>query len=1088
MIKKTVTLLSTSAIRFSFHGMSSVLLMALFLVQPVFTQTTLKKYIATSKSAASVRIKTMRVGKGVKIASTPSTTAYSFAASKGAFTSIVGAGGTASLGMSGVDDGTVTGIPLGFTFNYGGGSYSTVSACSNGWLSFSLGDNSYTYNNNDYNGEVFDIGAALMPLFDDLRVNGNVYYSTSGTAPNRTFTIEWNSIGWDWLSSDDVVSFQVILSESGTIQFVYKPGTSTGTPSSSYGASVGLVFSDGTFLAVNDLSATATASSTDMSYYITTLPDSGLTYTFTPPALASEPTIQASSLNATHGTHDVTLNWTNGNGEGRIVLATKGSACADTLADAITYTADSLYGYGAAVGSSLVVYNGTDASTTIRGLNANTTYTFAVFEYNGAGYATNYLNTSPATITVTTSALPVEQAVKGTALRFDGSDDYVQLPSAVWFNGDFTVESWVYVRSYNQSNRLFDFGNGEGYSNVLLALSQYYNGKVCLTIYDSVGNQNSIISPTAIPLNQWVHIAVTVSGTTATIYKDGVVWVSGACGYVPENITRKYNYIGKSDWSSDSYSSMSVDEFRIWNVARTDAQIAADKDTIFSSIPSGLIGYWRFNEGSEQFAYNAASGYAGVLRNFDYSTTSGWVTSRIPPYTSATIIPTVQVSGLAIQSVSGREIALHYTAGNGAGRFIVATSGSALDSLPVQSAVYNASSIYGNGEALGNGFVVYNGSDTVVTVTGLTPLTSYTFTAFEYNGGDDTIKYLITSPATLTAAATDIPAKKGTALRFDGNDDYVEIPSGVWFNGDFTVEAWVYVRSYNRWSRLFDFGNGTGSDNVLLAISDGTSGIVNFAVYNSNYYGTNGSLNSPDTIPMNQWVHLAVTMNGTTATLYKNGSVWATGDMGMTALGMTRSYNYIGRSNWGADAYADMSVDEFRIWNSARDSVQIAADRDTIYSYSTLPSGLIGYWQFNEGSGSTTTDVVGSSTGLLNNFSFDATDGWETSTIPTTIGAATSVKSGDTKTVPAVFALNQNYPNPFNPTTTITFTLAKSGYTTLKVYDILGREVAALVNGEMKAGIVNTVTFNASKVASGVYFYRLQSGSFAETKRLVFMK
>ena len=93
-----------------------------------------------------------------------------------------------------------------------------------------------------------------------------------------------------------------------------------------------------------------------------------------------------------------------------------------------------------------------------------------------------------------------------------------------------------------------------------------------------------------------------------------------------------------------------------------------------------------------------------------------------------------------------------------------------------------------------------------------------------------------------------------------------------------------------------------------------------------------------------------------------------------------------------------------------------------------------------------------------------------------------------TVSVPKVFALNQNYPNQFNPTTTITFTLAQDGFTTLKVYNILGKEVATLANGEMKAGVANTVSFNASKLSSGVYFYRLQAGSFTEIKKLLLLR
>ena len=85
------------------------------------------------------------------------------------------------------------------------------------------------------------------------------------------------------------------------------------------------------------------------------------------------------------------------------------------------------------------------------------------------------------------------------------------------------------------------------------------------------------------------------------------------------------------------------------------------------------------------------------------------------------------------------------------------------------------------------------------------------------------------------------------------------------------------------------------------------------------------------------------------------------------------------------------------------------------------------------------------------------------------------------------YQLSQNYPNPFNPTTVINYQIPKSGFVTLKVYDILGREVSTLVNENKSAGKYS-VTFNGSKLSSGVYFYRLNSGAFSITKKFILMK
>ncbi|HMQ79756.1 MAG TPA: T9SS type A sorting domain-containing protein [Ignavibacteria bacterium] len=89
--------------------------------------------------------------------------------------------------------------------------------------------------------------------------------------------------------------------------------------------------------------------------------------------------------------------------------------------------------------------------------------------------------------------------------------------------------------------------------------------------------------------------------------------------------------------------------------------------------------------------------------------------------------------------------------------------------------------------------------------------------------------------------------------------------------------------------------------------------------------------------------------------------------------------------------------------------------------------------------------------------------------------------------VPNAFNLEQNYPNPFNPVTNIKFAVAKTGLVTLKVYDISGREVAQLVNMELNAGTYN-FDFNASHLSSGIYFYRLTSNNYTDTKKMVLVK
>ncbi|MBV6421602.1 MAG: hypothetical protein DAHOPDDO_02877 [Ignavibacteriaceae bacterium] len=139
--------------------------------------------------------------------------------------------------------------------------------------------------------------------------------------------------------------------------------------------------------------------------------------------------------------------------------------------------------------------------------------------------------------------------------------------------------------------------------------------------------------------------------------------------------------------------------------------------------------------------------------------------------------------------------------------------------------------------------------------------------------------------------------------------------------------------------------------------------------------------------------------------------------------------------------------------------------------------GLIGYWNFDEGVGTITADQT-----------INGNNG--------TISGATWVISGitnveESNSSPNSYNLSQNYPNPFNPTTRIQYAIGSRQFVSLKIYDVLANEVATLVNEEKPAGTYE-VEFNTSSIkhfpSSGIYFYRLQAGSFVETKKMILIK
>jgi len=104
----------------------------------------------------------------------------------------------------------------------------------------------------------------------------------------------------------------------------------------------------------------------------------------------------------------------------------------------------------------------------------------------------------------------------------------------------------------------------------------------------------------------------------------------------------------------------------------------------------------------------------------------------------------------------------------------------------------------------------------------------------------------------------------------------------------------------------------------------------------------------------------------------------------------------------------------------------------------------------------------------------------------TAMFGSTMVTTVESNGIPTAYGLSQNYPNPFNPTTTIRFAIPKRSYVTLKVFNVLGAEIATLISQEIGPGRFSA-RWNAD-VPSGAYFYRLQASDFVETKKMLLLR
>ena len=150
----------------------------------------------------------------------------------------------------------------------------------------------------------------------------------------------------------------------------------------------------------------------------------------------------------------------------------------------------------------------------------------------------------------------------------------------------------------------------------------------------------------------------------------------------------------------------------------------------------------------------------------------------------------------------------------------------------------------------------------------------------------------------------------------------------------------------------------------------------------------------------------------------------------------------------------------------------------------TFPTVLVS-GTANDGSQQVTLPNVNSTTARIKvkavgNIFFDISN--------TNFTMSTATGIGNSTTAPLTFSLSQNYPNPFNPTTMINFTIPKLSNVTLKVYDLKGQLVALLMNGELKTEGNYSFEFDGSSLASGMYFYKIEAGSFSETRKMILMK
>ena len=533
----------------------------------------------------------------------------------------------------------------------------------------------------------------------------------------------------------------------------------------------------------------------------------------------------------------------------------------------------------------------------------------------------------------------------GTAVKLNGIADYVSLPTGIVSGlSDFTIAVWVNPAATTTWTRVFDFGTGTAV-NMFLTVNSGAGPRFAITTAGG-GAEQRLSRSGQLPRNAWSHLAVTLSGTTGTLYVDGVPTATN------DNMTLRpadlgmtgNNWIGRSQYP-DPFLNATVDDFQIYDRALDASEVqrlaageqgtgnvasyrfdeaggagALDSSgngrtaTIVSPpvnvlTPQGLTGYWEApylfkRSGTYYLAYargNPRTG--GNPATIDYAT----ATDPLGPWTHrGRILDTVTnttTNHPSIVDFKNQWVIVYH---NG----MLPRGGEFRRSVCIDRLRFND-----------DGTI----QPVVQTLSSAArkPVARYTFDRLDGSTFVDQTGNGWT--ATAFGGATTAAGVDGTALHLSGDGQYVGLPTGIgWSMYDFTLAAWVWLDGPGTLQHLVDFG--TGPTRTMYLTPAGPTGVVRFEITTN---GPNGAqrIDGTEALPAGEWVHVAVTKSALTGALYVNGAVVGQNqNVGLypARLGNAAN-NWIGRSQNPTDPFFRGRVDDFRIYQRGLTAAEVSA-------------------------------------------------------------------------------------------------------------------------------------------------------------------
>jgi hypothetical protein len=690
---------------------------------------------------------------------------------------------------------------------------------------------------------------------------------------------------------------------------------------------------------------------------------------------------------------------------------------AATVTTPVTYTqndiASPLTATAGANGSGLLWYTTATGGTSSTTAPTPSTATVGSTSYWVSSTNANGCESERTEMIVTVNAAP------GTHLNFDGVNDRIQVSSSINLaNTSFTLEFYAKRTLSNTNDYVFNQGFFSTNNNLHIG---FRGDNVFL--FNFYNNDLGISPANYVSDNAWHHwtCVYNIANGTREVYQDGILVgsQSGVSPYTGNGVLQ----IGSQN--SQHFFDGSLDDIRIWNVAKTADQINAGKNCELQGNESGLLAYYKFNQGLDAQSNTSqttlldatANTHNGNLINFALTgTNSNWLAGS-PVVTGSTIPSAATVSTPIVYTQGDTASPLTATTGaNGSGLlwYTTATGGTSSTTAPTPSTATVGS-------------------------------TSYWVSSTNANGCESERTEMI---VTVNAAS---PA---THLNFDGTNDFVNLTNLITAGSSYTKQAMI---------RPTNISSGAGHN--ILSNSNEV-----FWIWSGNIRaGNSGNFQhvfADASSLLNTWNMLTVTYDAPTTTmkLYINETLVSENNSVPATIGGNMQ---IGA--FGSGAVFNGDIDEVRIWNTALTPTAIT---NTINC--ELQSGetdLIAYYKFNQGNSgvsnagiTTLTDASGNSNnGTLSGFALNGTTSNWLAGSPITTGMPCSTLNTTSFNLNDTFKL---YPNPTNGSVSITMPTKETSK--IAVYDINGRLLIQTVKNEKNFNL------DLSNYSAGIYILKMK--------------